>query len=84
MPFNDDEISQRITGVFRRVLRQPELTIRSGTTAADVKGWDSLSHINLIAAIEKEFKVRFTTGEIMGLRNVGDLETIVRKKSQGL
>lgn len=82
MPFRDDEITQRLIRVFRRVLRQPELIVQPETIAADVKDWDSLSHINLIAAVEKEFKVRFTTSEVMGLKNVGDLDALVRHKAR--
>jgi acyl carrier protein len=82
MPFDNDEIDQRLTRIFRKVFREPELNIRPEMTAADVKGWDSLSHINLITAVEKEFKVRFTTSEIMGLGSVGDLDSIVRQKAR--
>lgn len=82
MPFNDDEITQRLTRIFRRVFRQPELVIEPEMTATDVKDWDSLSHINLITAVEKEFKLRFTTGEIIALKNIGDLDSLLRKKIQ--
>jgi len=49
-------------------------------TANDVENWDSLTHIDLIVAIEKEFRVRFTTAEVSGLKNVGELESLVEKK----
>jgi acyl carrier protein len=81
MPFDNNEIDERLTRVFRKVFRQPELKLRPEMTAADVEDWDSLSHINLIAAVEKEFKVRFSTSEIMGLANVGNLDALIRKKA---
>ena len=34
------------------------------TTAADIDGWDSMMHINLIIALEKRFGVRFAAAEI--------------------
>ena len=57
------------------------------TTAADVDGWDSLMHINLIIAIEKAFGLKFATAEISDLkedgRNVGDFADLVQRKLQG-
>jgi acyl carrier protein len=49
-------------------------------TASDVEAWDSLSHIDLIVALEREFKIKFTTAEISRLQNVGELEALVAEK----
>ena len=74
------DVLSRITNVFREVFGDPSLNLTPSTTAQDVPGWDSLMHINLIVAIEKEFKTRFTTREITALRNVGDLIDLVNRK----
>lgn len=75
-------LMSKLTNVFRQVFGDENLNISPSTTAQDVEGWDSLMHINLIVAIERDFKVRFTTREITGLRNVGDLlDLITRKES---
>jgi acyl carrier protein len=66
--------------VFRDVLDEETLVLRPELTAADVESWDSISHIDLMVGIEREFGVRFTTAEIAGLKNVGELETLVDKK----
>ncbi len=50
-------------------------------TAKDVEGWDSLNHINLIVAVEKSFKVTFTTKEVNGMKNVGELMQLIQAKS---
>jgi len=77
-----NEILTRLTNVFRSVFGNSELTLSRATNAQDVQGWDSLMHINLIVAIEREFRIRFTTREIAGFRDVGDLmDSIVRKIS---
>jgi acyl carrier protein len=70
---------------FRDVFDDDALELRQNITAADVEQWDSLSHINLIVALEREFKVKFTTAEVMTLKNVGDLEVLLIRKrgSQG-
>jgi acyl carrier protein len=74
------EVMSRLTRVFQRVFDDETLTLAQGTTAKDVKGWDSLMHINLIVAIEGEFKIRFTTREIVGLQNVGELIDLIGRK----
>ena len=74
------ETLERIQSVFRDTFDDDALALRPEMTADDVEGWDSLMHINLIYAIEQEFKVRFTTAEVTSLKNVGDLITLVEKK----
>jgi len=73
-------ITERLTKTFRFVFDDPNLQLTPATTANDVPGWDSVMHINLIVAAEKEFGVRFTTAEVMSLRNVGDLTNLIAKK----
>ena len=58
------------------ILRPP------ATTAADVEGWDSLAHINLVVAIEKKYKVKFALGELQELKNVGDMADLLATKLQ--
>jgi len=74
------ETLDRMQSVFRDIFDDDGLMIRPEMTAADVEAWDSLSHFNLIDAIEREFKVRFTTAEVTSLKNVGDLAALVEKK----
>ena len=74
------ETLDRMQSVFRDILDDNELVIRPEMTAADVEAWDSLSHFNLINAIEGEFKIRFTTAEVTSLKNAGDLAALVEKK----
>jgi acyl carrier protein len=68
-----DALTPRLQEVFREVFRQPDLTISRTMTAADVQGWDSLRHIELIVAVETAFSVRFKTVEVSRLQTVGDL-----------
>ncbi len=76
-------ILEEVNAVFRDVLDLPELRLTSATTAADVEDWDSLTHIQLVAAVEKRFRIRFTAAEIQGFKNVGDLCAGIAKKSKG-
>jgi acyl carrier protein len=74
------DIQGQLQQVFQTVFDDPGLVVESRTTANDVEGWDSLTHINLIVAVEKEFKIRLTTAEVTGMKDVGDLiGAIVRR-----
>jgi len=70
-----------LTEVFRQVFDQPTLVLTDAMTAADVQNWDSLNHIDLIVAVEKKFKIKFTTREVTGLKTVGDLAELTAKKA---
>ncbi|HTB33409.1 MAG TPA: acyl carrier protein [bacterium] len=70
----------RLQQVFRDIFDEPALVLRRDMTAADVDAWDSLSHIALLAAVEKEFGVRFNLADVKGLKNVGDLMDVLEKK----
>lgn len=76
----DEGIQLRLTEIFRSTFDDPDLCLTAVMTAKDVPDWDSLSHITLIVAIEREFRIRFTTAEVAGLMNVGDLADRIRKK----
>ncbi len=74
------EFHQRVTDIFRDVFDQPALEIYDAMQAKDVEGWDSLNHITLIMAIEENFGIKFTTREVMGFQNVGEMLACLRAK----
>lgn len=74
------EILKTITDILREVLELPALAVTSATSAADVDEWDSMTHIQIIAAIEGKYKVRFALGELQALKNVGDMIELIQKK----
>lgn len=79
---NQGEVHSRLTEVFRDVFESPSLEIGESTTADDVAGWDSLSHIDLIVAVERAFAVSFTTREVMSLASVGDLMRLIERRAR--
>lgn len=68
-----NEVLSRVQDIFRDVLDDEEIVLTDATTADDIDEWDSLSHIQLIVAIEKAFKVKFTSKEILSWKNIGEL-----------
>lgn len=73
-------ILEQLTPIFRQVFDDESIVLSRETTADDIDGWDSLSHMNLVVAVELAFKVRFALGELQGLKNVGHLADLVDRK----
>lgn len=73
-------ILAKVQEIFQDVLDNEDIVLSFNTTADDVEEWDSLSHIQLIVAIEKEFKVKFTSKEITSWKTVGDMIDCVISK----
>jgi len=68
-----ETILETVNSVFIEVLENQSIVLTRRTTAADIAEWDSLTHIQLVVAIEKKFGVRFTSREIQGWKNIGQL-----------
>lgn len=71
-----------IQSVFREVFDDDTIVIARETTAADVEQWDSLMHVTLMVHIERQFGVRFSSSEVSGLKNVGELVDLVTRHVQ--
>jgi acyl carrier protein len=69
-----------LNGIFREVFDDTTLVIKRETTADDIDDWDSLSHLNLVIAVEMKFGIKFALGELQSLKNVGDMADLVEKK----
>ncbi len=73
-------ISERLKQTILKELKLDDYDIRPEMRADEVPGWDSLSHINVILAVEKEYGVRFKGVEVLRLKNIGDLQKLVDSK----
>lgn len=72
-------VQQALNEVFCEVFDNNAIRIGRETTADDIEGWDSLSHVNLMVAVEMKFNARFTVAAWQGLKNVGDLIDLIEK-----
>ena len=67
------QLINTINDIFVDVLDNPAIVLEENTMADDIAEWDSLTHIQLVYAIEKHFKVRFTSSEIRSWKNIGEI-----------
>ena len=73
-------ISDRLKKTILNELKLENFEFDENTTADQVPGWDSLSHLNVILAVEKEFNIRFKPYELLKLKNIGELQKLIDDK----
>lgn len=74
------DVRDKLNRIFQEVFKDDSIQIKPETTANDIDGWDSFSHITLIVAIETRFNIVFSVKEVMAFKNVGDLIKGIEKK----
>ena len=72
-----EEVFERLNNVFRDVFDDDTIKVNETTTSDDIEDWDSLEHINLVSAVEQEFQVKFTMGQVVGMKNVGEMVDVI-------
>jgi acyl carrier protein len=75
-----EEILAGVAEVIRQNFEDDTLSISAETTAADVPGWDSIAHIELMISVEDRFGIRFTTGETAAMKNVGQMVEFMSRR----
>ena len=77
---NRDQIFKHVQDIFRDIFDDVDLIIHDSTNSDEIEDWDSLNHINLVSAIEKEFNIRFALGELQTLKDVGAMIDLMEEK----
>jgi acyl carrier protein len=75
-----EDIYADLNEVFRDVFDDESITVTDETTSDDIDDWDSLEHINLIAAVEQQFGIKFSMGQIVTMKNVGEMVNIIESQ----
>ena len=65
---------------FCDVFDDPDIRINDSTTAADIDGWESLTHITLISSVEDAFDISFSMKEVVKMKNVGEMVDRIEEK----
>ncbi len=76
----DNQVLKEVESVFRKVFKKADLNLHPADTAAQITGWDSLTHMTLINEIELNFGVNFSFEEVTNFKNVGDLVNLISSK----
>lgn len=71
----------RVQGIFRDIFDNDALLISRLTGADDIEDWDSLAHVSLVVAMEKEFDIKFSLDELQQMMNVGTIIDLVERKT---
>ncbi len=77
-----EEVFERLNEVFRDVFDDESIVVNETTTSADIEDWDSLEHINLLAAVEQEFGMKFSMGQVVTMKNVGEMADIILSQTK--
>ena len=78
---NKNNIKEKLQSVFVDVFDDEDLRISNSTNSGDIEEWDSLNHIALVLSIEKCFNIRFMTGEVLSLKDVGEMIQLLEEKT---
>ena len=76
----EEQVLNKLKHIFKEVFTNVKIDVTRELSAADVDEWDSLAHINIIIAIEKEFKISFLLEELDNQKKVGDTIDQILKK----
>ena len=77
MTMTREEVFKRLNAVFCDVFDDENIKINDATTAEDIEDWDSFEHINLVSAVEDEFKFKIPMGKVITMKNVGEMADII-------
>ena len=75
-----EEVFNGVQDIFRDIFDEDHMVIKDKTNSDDIEEWDSLNHLNLVSAFEKEFKIKFTLEELMTLKDVGTMVDLTIEK----
>ena len=78
-----EKILKELEPIFHDVFDDEGIVLKPEISAADIEAWDSLTHIRLVAAIEKHFGIKFAFGELQDLKNVGEMADIILSQVKG-
>lgn len=77
-----ENVYEKLNEVFQDIFDDDSIIVSENTTADDIEDWDSLEHINLVVAVEKCFGIKFTMGEVTGMKNVGEMVDIILERAK--
>jgi acyl carrier protein len=74
------EVFGKVQEIFRDILDDEDIVLTDSTSADDIEEWDSLTHIQLVVAVEKKFHLKFTSQQMLSWKNVGEMVDFITSK----
>ncbi len=74
---------EKLADVLRDVFEDDDLVVTRTTSAREIAAWDSVMHVTLMISVERAFGLRFKSGNVAGLKNVGELADLVDRLKAG-
>jgi acyl carrier protein len=74
------EVFGNVQEIFRDILDDEDIVLVDSTSADDIEEWDSLTHIQLVVAVEKKFHLKFTSQQMLSWKNVGEMVDFITSK----
>jgi acyl carrier protein len=75
-----NSVQIKVREIIISVLKHEGFVLRDDLVAAEVDGWDSLTHMIIITTIEKEFNIKFKLKELNKLKTAGTLIELIQSK----
>lgn len=75
-------VCERFLKIFIDIMDNENIVLNDSITASDIDEWDSLAHIQLVVALEKEFNIKFTSKEILSWKNIGEIVDCIQEKTR--
>lgn len=76
-------VADRLQAAFRVALELPEDADVTQLKYRDIEQWDSIGHMTLVAEIENEFDVMFSTEEVVNLSSYDAALGMVEERGVG-
>lgn len=76
----ESEIFAKIKKIYQEVFDDPQLQISESDSPDTLADWDSFTNIQLLAAVEETFGIKFTTAEASEIHCVSELLALIIKK----
>ena len=70
-------MGKNLEELLAELLQIPVTKITADLTMKDLDVWDSLKHMEVIAALEQQFELQFSFDEIVSMRSVGDIKRVL-------
>ena len=74
MPINTKELDVKLEVLLKKVFKIQKINLED--SIENISEWDSLTHVQLITAIEKEFKIKIKFDDVMIMTSI----SIIKKK----